>query len=224
MTVANGNSSNANALSSASSIITLGKNNKAVQAASYVRASDVGDNGDGRDLQVSFTKASDESNIGNYRILVVPASKANGFDVNAATKASYYTDVNKGQYSLNLRNGDRDTDGNLIANDKEYRVYVLSIGTGSSKGMYNLSAPSDVIKLVNNVKVDGVEQVKLDVKGNKNSYSDIEVSFKKVKDDQNLVQEYRVFMIPEGWAGTFNQQSAVITSYSIHYTKLYDCS
>lgn len=207
LTVANGNSSNANVLSSASSVIALAKN-KAVQAVSNVRASDVGDYGDGRDLQVTFTKASDESNIGNYRILVVPASKANGFDVNAATKASYYIDVTKGQYSLNLRNGDRDTDGNPIANDKEYRVYVLSIGTGSSKGMYNLSAPSDITKLVNNAKVDTVGQLKLDVKGNKNSYSDIEVSFKKVKDDLTVVQEYRVFLIPEGWADTFNQQSA----------------
>jgi len=213
LTVANGNSSNANALSS-SSVITLGKN-KAVQAASNVRASDVGDYGDGRDLQVSFTKASDESNIGNYRILVVPASKANGFDVNAAIKASFFTDINKGQYSLNLRNGDRDTDGNLIANDKEYRVYVLSVGTGSSKGMYNLSSPSDVIKLTNLAKVDEVGQVVLNAKGSK--YSDIEVSFKKVKDEQN-VQEYRVFMIPEGWAGTFNQQSAESIKDDTWYT------
>ncbi|HEY4391389.1 MAG TPA: copper amine oxidase N-terminal domain-containing protein [Paenibacillus sp.] len=206
LTVANGNSSSANVLSSASSI-TLSKN-KAVQAASNVKASDVGDNGDGRDLKVEFTKASDESNIGSYRILVVPVSSANGFNLDAAIKNSNYTNVNKGQYSLNLKTGDKDTTGYPIANDKEYRVYVLSVGTGSSQGMYNLSGPSDVIKLVNNAKVDAVGQVKLDVKGNKNSYSDIEISFKKVKDDQNVVQEYRVFMIPEGWEGTFNQQSA----------------
>ncbi|WP_375143033.1 stalk domain-containing protein [Paenibacillus sp. D2_2] len=216
LTVANGNSSDANVLSSASSVITLSKN-KAVQAASYVKASDIGDNGDGRDLQVSFNRASDESNIANYRILVVPASKANNFDVNTAAKASYYTDVNKDKNNLTLDSNAKDTDGSKITNDTEYRVYVLSVGTGSSKGMYNLSAPSDIIKLVNRAKVDDVGSVTLNVKGSK--YSDIEVSFKKVKDEQS-VEEYRVFMIPEGWANSFNQNSADNITDSSYYSRI----
>ncbi|KMY32978.1 hypothetical protein ACZ11_12940 [Lysinibacillus xylanilyticus] len=204
LTVANGNSSSVNALSSASGI-KLSKN-KALQAVSGVKAYDVGDNGDGQDLKVEFTKPSDESNINNYRILVVPVSKANGFGVNEAIKATSYTLVSKGQYSAILKAGDKDTENQQIKNDTEYRVYVLSVGTGSSQGMYNLSGPSDVIKLVNNAKVDEVRSVSLDAKGSSNS-SDIEVSFTKVNDEQNVL-EYRVFLIPEGQAATFTKQSA----------------
>ncbi|MGE8034443.1 stalk domain-containing protein [Lysinibacillus sp. NPDC093692] len=204
LTVANGNSSIPNALSSASGI-KLSKN-KALQAVSNVKASDVGDNGDGRDLQVLFTKPSDESNLSNYRILVVPVSKANGFGLNEAIKATSYTSISKGQYSAILKAGDKDTENQQIKNDTEYRVYVLSVGTGSSQGMYNLSGPSDVIKLVNNAKVDEVGSVSLDAKGSSNS-TDIEVSFTKVSDEQNVL-EYRVFLIPEGQASTFTKQRA----------------
>lgn len=47
LTVANGNSSNASALSSPSAVITISKS-KAVQAVSNINVSDVGDYGDGR--------------------------------------------------------------------------------------------------------------------------------------------------------------------------------
>ena len=206
LTVANGNTPNTYALSSASPVITLSKS-KAVQAVSNINVSDIGDFGDGRDLQISFSKPSDESNIGNYRILVVPASKANGFDVNAALKVTDYTDINKGQYSMSLGTGSKDTDGKLITNGQEYRVYILSIGNGNSKAMYNLSFASSAITLVDHSAPVAVENVKLSVQGDKNKYSDIKISF-DVKNGQN-VTEYRVFMLPKDAADGFKESNAI---------------
>lgn len=206
LTVANGNTPNTYALSSASPVITLSKS-KAVQAVSNINVSDIGDYGDGRDLQISFSKPSDESNIGNYRILVVPASKANGFDVNATLKVTDYTDINKGQYSMSLGTGSKDTDGKLITNGQEYRVYILSIGNGNSKAMYNLSFASSAITLVDHSAPVAVENVKLSVQGDKNKYSDIKISF-DVKNGQN-VTEYRVFMLPKDAADGFKESNAM---------------
>ncbi|WP_442916425.1 copper amine oxidase N-terminal domain-containing protein [Lysinibacillus sp. OF-1] len=206
LTVANGNTPNTYALSSASPVITLSKS-KAVQAVSNINVSDIGDYGDGRDLQISFSKPSDESNIGNYRILVVPASKANGFDVNAALKVTDFTDINKGQYSMSLGTGSKDTDGKLITNGQEYRVYILSIGNGNSKAMYNLSFASSAITLVDHSAPVAVENVKLSVQGDKNKYSDIKISF-DVKNGQN-VTEYRVFMLPKDAADGFKESNAM---------------
>nr|WP_230875070.1 copper amine oxidase N-terminal domain-containing protein [Lysinibacillus cavernae] len=215
LTVSNGNSPNTYALSSASPVITLSKS-KAVQAVSNINVSDVGDNGDGRDLQISFSKPSDESNIGSYRILVVPASKANGFDVNAAMKVTNYTDLSKGQYSMSLGAGSRDTDGRLITNGEEYRVYILSIGDGNSKAMYNLSFPSSSITLVERSAPVTVENVKLSVQGEQNKYSDITISF-DIKNGQN-VTEYRVFMLPKNAADGFKESNAINNNNS---TRIY---
>ena len=46
-------------------------NTNSVNGATNVKASDVSDYGDGRDLQVSFTRAQNESNVSNYRVFVV---------------------------------------------------------------------------------------------------------------------------------------------------------
>ncbi|MFJ7696954.1 stalk domain-containing protein [Lysinibacillus fusiformis] len=206
LTVSNGNTPNTYALSSASPVITLSKS-KGVQAVSNITVSDIGDYGDGRDLQISFAKPSDESNIASYRILVVPASKANGFDVNAASKVTNYTDINKGQYTMSLGTGSRDTDGKLITNGEEYRVYILSVGNANSKAMYNLSYPSSSITLVERLAPVTMEKVQLSIQGDKNKYSDITISF-DVKNGQN-VTEYRVFMLPKNEADSFSDSHAI---------------
>ncbi|UZN00789.1 hypothetical protein OL548_15895 [Lysinibacillus sp. MHQ-1] len=215
LTVSNGNSPNTYALSSASPVITLSKS-KAVQAVSNINVSDVGDYGDGRDLQISFSKPSDESNIGSYRILVVPASKANGFDVNAAIKATNFMDINKGQSSISLGTGSKDTEGRLITNGEEYRIYILSVGNGTSKAMYNLSYPSSSITLVDHSAPVAVENVQLSIQGQQNRYSDITISF-DVKNGQN-VTEYRVFMLPKDAADGFKDSDAINNNYS---TRIY---
>jgi len=206
LTVANGNSLNAYALSSPSPVITISKS-KAVQAVSNINVSDVGDYGDGRDLQISFTKPSDESNIDSYRILVVPASKANDFDLNTAIRATNYTGWSKGQYSVKLGANSRDTDGRLITNGQEYRVYILSVGGGNSKEMYSLSYPSSYIALEDLSAPGSVEKVTLSLQGDGYKYNNINISF-DVKNGQS-VTEYRVFMLPKDKADSFKLEDAI---------------
>ncbi|MFJ7732128.1 stalk domain-containing protein [Lysinibacillus sp. NPDC097231] len=195
LTVANGNS-NANVLSSASSEITLNKN-KALQAVSNVQARDVGDNGDGRDLQVSFTKPSDESNIENYRVLVVPTTIY--FDASKASNINNYTVVStSGSSTILLGDKATDIDGKSITNDTPYSVYVLSVGKGSSAGTFTLSNASNEITLTNTAPVEEVEavtNVSLSINGNTGTYEDFRISFNKANKENN-VEEYRVFLIP----------------------------
>ncbi|MFJ7182757.1 stalk domain-containing protein [Lysinibacillus xylanilyticus] len=195
LTVANGNSSSVNALSSASLDITLAKN-KAVQAVSNVNASDVNDFGDGRDLQVSFNHAPDESNISEYRIMVVP--KNSPFDTSIASNIkNNYTAVSTSGSSTNqvLNATATDIYGKSITNDTLYNVYVLSVGKDSSTGKFTLSGASNEIKLTNSAVVEAVTQVRLFTDGNTGTYSDFRISFNKANKENNVVG-YRVFMVP----------------------------
>ncbi len=206
LTVANGNSSNANALSSASSVITLSKN-KAVQAVNYVRASDVSDYGDGRDLKIEFNHASDASNISEYRIMVVPKYRVYSFDASIASNIwnSNYTAISTSG-SITSRVLDAratDIDGNTIKNDTPYYIFVLSVGKGSSSGIYTLSAASNEITLANTAAVEAVTNVSLSTEGNTGTYSDIRISFYKANNENN-VAEYRVFLVPSGRVNEIN--------------------
>jgi len=211
----NGNSVGNNALSAPTFTMTLTKNFN-VQAVTNLNVADIDDNGDGRDLQISFAKPSDESNITSYRILVVPASKANDFDVNAASKVANFTDINKGQSSMSLATDSKDIDGRLITNGEEYRVYILSVGNGNAKAMYTLSYPSSSITLVDHSAPVTMENVKLSFTEGPNKYSDITISF-KVNNGQN-VTEYRVFMLPKNQADSFKDSDAINNNNS---TRIY---
>ncbi|MED3802619.1 copper amine oxidase N-terminal domain-containing protein [Lysinibacillus xylanilyticus] len=207
LTVAIGNSSSVNALASASLDIMLTKN-KAVQAVSNVNASDVNDSGDGRDLQVSFNHASDESNISEYRIIVVPKN-SKSFNASTVSNTTNYTAVSTSGSSTNqvLNATAKDIDGNFITNDTPYNVYVLSVGKDSSTGKFTLSGASNEIKLINSGAVEAVTNVNLSTTGNTGTYEDIRISFDKVSNEKN-VTEYRVFLIPSNKVENFKLSDA----------------
>ncbi|MGE7688775.1 stalk domain-containing protein [Lysinibacillus sp. NPDC097214] len=208
LTVANGNSSSVNALSSDSSVITLTKN-KAVQAVSNVKASDVNDFGDGRDLQVSFNHASDASNISEYRIMVVPKNKPFNTSIASNVQFPNYTAVSTSGSStdqvLNVKA--TDIDGNSITNGTPYNVYVLSVGKGSSAGTVTLSGTSNDITLTNSAAVEAVTNVSLSSARNTGTYEDIRISFDKVGNENN-VSEYRVFLIQSKDVANFKLSDA----------------
>ena len=62
---------------------------------SNLSVADIGDNGDGRDLRVSFNKAADESRISAYRVYVVRSANVGSFTLSAANASNNYTQVNK---------------------------------------------------------------------------------------------------------------------------------
>ncbi|MGM1049336.1 MAG: copper amine oxidase N-terminal domain-containing protein [Bacillota bacterium] len=218
MSVGTGNNYGNNNLSSVSSDIILSNNNGGssyVGSVSNLYVSDISDNGDGRDLQVSFNRPSDENNISHYRAFVVKSNKASNFDLYAANNSSYYTDIYKTGYSnitKSLQSGSRDTDGDYIRNGTDYRVFILSVGNGNYSGNNTLSSYSSIITLSGNRNV--VKAVSnLNVKDNGR---DLEVSFTRASDEYNI-SHYRALFVKSSKAGSFKLSDA---NYSSYYTRI----
>ena len=189
-------SQNNNVLSSASSSIILTNNSYRVGTISSLYVSDVGNYGNGRDLEVSFNRASDESNISHYRVFVVKSSDYNYFDLSRAENNSYYTQVNKtgyNNYRLNLSSDSRDVDGALIRNGVSYRVYVMSYAYSGSN--HALSSASSAITLSgNNQNVSPVSTPVVEDIGDNGNGSDLRVSFSRPSDEY-YIDHYKIFVV-----------------------------
>jgi len=208
-----------NALSSASPTIQLA-NNGTVTAVTNVTASDVADNGNGQDLRITFTKASVETNIGYYRIFVVPDSAANLFTLNAAnaiTNPSLFTMAYIGaNYNQVLANNAVDIYNNPILNNVPYRIFVLSVGVGPSQNVNVLSAASPVITLTSNT-VPAATGVSIVDVGDAGNGSDLQITFARAADETNLSQ-YRIFIVKDVYAAGFQLETANVTSPSLYTT------
>lgn len=138
-----------NALSIPSSAITL--SNPSVDAVANVSASDIANNGNGLDMQVSFTKAANEEPIAYYAIMVVPSADANSFNLaiaNGVSPANYTTVFKTGSDITTTLNFDaRDVNGVPIQNGKPYKVFVLSIADGNNATTNGLSSASNEVTL-----------------------------------------------------------------------------
>ncbi|GGH68163.1 hypothetical protein GCM10008014_50360 [Paenibacillus silvae] len=202
-----------NALSASSSVLRLTSNSTA-GVVSNLSVADIGDNGNGSDLRVTFTRASNESNISHYRVFVVPASYAGSFGLNAANSSNYYTQVNKtgGNLTVSLQSGTRDTNGNLIVNGLAYRVFVLSVNNNGNWSQNALSSYSAQITLTQNATVPAPTSVAAtDVSDNGNG-SDLRVTFNKSSNETN-VNHYRVFVVKNSDVSNFNLSSALNNGY-----------
>ncbi|MBP2001513.1 hypothetical protein J2Z69_002558 [Paenibacillus shirakamiensis] len=220
LAVGNGSYYGTNVLSGGSSAFTL-YNNINVGYATNVNAWDIADNNDGRDMQVSFNRASDESNISHYRIFVVRDGYADSFNLTAANNFSdyYYTYVSKTGYNITrqLASTTRDVNGNLLQNNVSYRVFVLSVGTGSYAGTNALSSYSPIVTLYNNNGVKAVTGLTgSDVADNGNGL-DLRVSFTKASDESSI-SSYRLFVVKSEKAGYFSRSIAENLTSSSYYT------
>lgn len=215
MAVGTGSYSGTNTLSSMSSSLTLW-NNTNVNAVTNLGVSDVSDYNDGRDLRVSFTRASNESNISHYRIFVVRSSNAGSFGLSTANNlsSSYYTYVSKTGYNISqvLPSEARDTDGYPIRNGISYRIFVLSVGSGGYAGSNALSSYSSAIILNDNIDVSAVTGVSAADVNNNNNGTDLRVNFNRIS-DESTISQYRVFVVNNAYAGSFNLSSALSSSY-----------
>ncbi|MFE0560354.1 stalk domain-containing protein [Paenibacillus sp. NPDC058910] len=189
------------ALSSVSRDVTI-QGVTEVGKATNVTAADVGNEGNGSDLKVTFSPANGEGNIDHYRIFVVKSSK--NLTLSLAQSNSYYTQMYKANnYSQNLDANARDTDGELIRNDQGYRVYVLSVSNRSSNYSDALSAPSGEIKLQGVSEVGEANNVRVIDDGDRGNASDLKVSFTKSANEQNISQ-YRIIVVNESDLSKFN--------------------
>lgn len=145
-------SSDRNTLSQPSSEITL--SNPGVDVATGITVFDVGNNGNGQDLEVNFLKAANETPISYYTVMVVRSHEAANFTLEQANAVAVanYTRVDKtgGNLKVTLPANARDVRGNLITNGIAYNVFILSVADGTNATRNSLSAPSSTITLVNN--------------------------------------------------------------------------
>ncbi|CAM4104123.1 copper amine oxidase N-terminal domain-containing protein [Saccharibacillus endophyticus] len=208
-----------NTLSAPSSSVTLATAGSDVSATA-VSASDVSDYGDGRDLRVNFNRATNESLVSQYRVMVVKDSKSSSFNVNTANGVSSanYTTINKtgSNIAQSLTNGARDTDGDAIRNGVPYRVYVLTIGSGTSSSTNVLSNASQAITLSGNYSVGAASTPSLSDAGDNGDGRDLLVTFGRAADESSLSQ-YRILVVKSGSAGSFNLSSAINVPFA-NYT------
>ncbi|MDO3411663.1 stalk domain-containing protein [Saccharibacillus sp. CPCC 101409] len=209
-----------NTLSSASASVTLNTAGSDVSATN-VAASDISDYGDARDLRVTFNKAANEANISQYRVVVVKDTKASSFNINSANALSSanYTTVSKTGSNLTqtLNAATRDSDGDAIRNGTAYRVFVLTVGSGTSSSTNVLSSASQVVTLGGN-NVGTPSTPVLSDSGNAGDGRDLQVTFSRASDESS-VSEYRVLIVKSGSAGNFNLASAISVP-SANYTPL----
>lgn len=222
MAVGSGSYNGTNALSNASSAITLNYNIGTVERVSGLYVNDVSDYGDGRDLQVSFTRVNNETNISGYRVFVVPTYYGS-FDINQANSvsSSYYTAISKRGANINqvLSSSARDIRGNTIQNGVDYQVYVMTVKNSNISGENALSYASSVIRLGSNSTVSAVTSVNVADIGDKGDGSDLRVSFPNINNENNL-SNYRVFVVKTAKANAFNLNTANSIS-SRNYTTVY---
>ncbi len=205
-------------LSAASNSLTLGK---AVDAPSITKVTDVGNNGDARDLQVSFDKISNESRISGYRVFVVRSTNSDDFDLEKASalNSSRYMDVSKtgSDREVTLSSSLKDNNGDNIKNDVSYRVFVMSRGTGSYSN--SLSSASSTITLTSSSKTVGsTNGVSVSDVSDYGDGRDLQVSFNK-SGDENLVSQYRILVVKSGDSSNFTQTKAQKVSSS-NYTSV----
>ncbi|MDU2243545.1 MAG: copper amine oxidase N-terminal domain-containing protein, partial [Paenibacillus sp.] len=188
----------------------------------YVSARDVGNNGDGRDLEISFSKSSNESRVEQYRVMIVKASNASAFNLTAAQRvgSANYTSLSPSGTDpvLNLSAGARDVDGSAIRENQSYVAYVLAIGKGNSADA--LSNPSPAITLSNGAAVATPTNVKVSDVSDYGDGRDLNVTFSRAQ-NESIIANYRVFVVKTKDAGSFTLSSAnnVPSSYSTVVSK-----
>jgi hypothetical protein len=208
MAVGNQQNGYTNALSSSSTLLRLTTNSNA-GVASNIGVADVSDYNDGRDLKVSFNRASDETNVSAYRVYVVRSAYAGSFTLSAANASNNYYQVNKtgGNQSLTLPYNAVDTNGYTLSNNVSYRVFVLSVSTSGNSSQNALSSYSSQITLTQNATTTAPTSVTATDIGDNGDGSDLQVTFNRSSNETN-VYHYRVFVVKTANLGGFDLAEA----------------
>lgn len=198
-----------NRLSASSSVFSL-NNNSVSKPATSVAVSDVQDYGDGRDLQVTFNKSSEESRVDHYRVFVVKSGSAGSFDLTRANAVSSdrYTRVNKtgSNLKVTLASGAKDTDGAAIRSGVSYRVFVLAVSNRGDSKLNALSSASSTIQLSAS-SVNAVSSVTASLKGDNGDGRDVTVSFTKASDESGIAR-YLIMVVRADEASKFDLSAA----------------
>jgi hypothetical protein len=213
MTIADGVNAQVNNLSAQSNQVVLAGAVFPSDPATSLAATDIDDNGDGSDIQVFFTKASNENKVGEYRVLVVKDASAAGFNLTqaqAAPATSYFTINPDGSlfYTSALSATLNDVDGDPITTAVPYRLFVLSIADGTIANTDVLSNQSNTVTLNTILPPEAVQNITLaDVADNHNGL-DLQVTFDKIA-DETTISEYQILIVKSASAAGFTLFDAI---------------
>lgn len=130
-----------------------------VEKVTNITLTDVDRNSNGSDLLVSFSAASDETNISEYRIIIVKSSKQGEFSLETAQSLdeTIYTSVTPNNSNIELRLDENavDSDSDPITENIGYVAFVLSVSS-SSNFITALSEPSAQLTLNTTITVSTV--------------------------------------------------------------------
>ncbi|MDP4662659.1 MAG: T9SS type A sorting domain-containing protein [Salibacteraceae bacterium] len=213
MTIADGVNAQANNLSAHSNQVILAGAIFPSDPATSLAASDIADNGNGSDIQVFFTKASNENKVDQYRVLVVKASNAASFNLaqaQAAPTSSYFSVNPNGSlfYTSTLNATLNDVDGDPITTAVPYRLFVLSVADGTIANTDVLSNQSNSVTLSTILPPEAVQNITIaDVADNHNGL-DLQVTFDKIA-DETTISEYQILIVKSASAASFTLFDAI---------------
>lgn len=205
--VVNGNGGTSGDSPTSSVSLTLSEfvGNVSAATASNVTLTDVANNGNGSDVQISFNKATNESTVSQYRVMMVKQANAASFNLAAANA------VAAGSYSVIFPNGSgtytqtlgflaKDVNGALIANGQSYVAFVLSVADGTVANTNAMSSGSNTLALQGVAGMaTGVTMTDIGAPG----APDLSVTFNKAT-SESTVSAYRVMLVENANAGAFN--------------------
>ena len=191
------------------------------EGATNLVLSDVSNLNDGRDLQLSFTGAEDESQIIQYRIYLRIDEFDEIFDLDKAlsiVEGNYKTvSPGKNTYSLKFEETTKDIDGRIIETNKDYEAFVLTEMKKEVIDTNYLSIRSNTVKLTSVTEL--TKNIFADDKSNNHDASDIYVSFDKAT-NENLVSSYRVYFIKTTDLNILEQPANVLNLTEGKYTSV----
>ncbi len=216
LSIADGVQTNVNRLSSVSDTIQLSTPSDPVTALS---AADVDENGNGSDVQITFTEPLDTAGIAEYRVIAVKSPDATSFNIDSANQlTTEFTSIvpvapsSMVQQTLDFNM--KDVDGDSIIIGQPYKFFVLTVANGMKANINALSAESNELTLT--TATDSVANIQvLDVADSANG-RDLEVRFTEPA-DTSVIDEYRIMVVKSTSASTFDlaQANAVIpTNYT----------
>lgn len=185
---------------------------------------DLDDFFDGRDIYVSFTRAFDEVNFKEYRIILAKADDTTALDLhemNQVGEDNYYSvliDSLDGSHvvSRHLLTNTTDKEGDSIKGFVKYRIHLLNVAANGDLSDNNLSFPSPEFSLQSYTQA-ATELVAWD-NGNNNSADDVNFSFTRATKDWDI-SEYRVFLGKPEEIANFNIQTALSRNEN-YYTSI----
>ncbi|NJN77442.1 MAG: hypothetical protein HC803_03215, partial [Saprospiraceae bacterium] len=206
MSVADGTVANTNAMSLASNTLQL---QGVAGIATGVTMSDIGAVG-APDLSVTFNKATSESTVSAYRVMLVPNANVAAFNLTAAqaVPTNRYINVTpsgSNTYTENFGASSTDVLGNPLVNGMTYKAFVLSIADGTNAIGNTISSGSNALQL-QTVATAATNVMALDTNETATG-EDVLVYFDAAADEATISQ-YRILMVKDANVGSFNLTAA----------------